>query len=82
HLQTCLDREGRFSEASASFLAAEIVCGISHLQGMGIAYRDLRPENVLLAQDGHVKLSEFSSCKAQVDPLYGAFTIVGEVLCR
>ena len=51
------------SEENARFYLAEIVLAIETLHGMGIIYRDLKPENVLLDQDGHIKLIDFGFAK-------------------
>lgn len=48
-----------FSAAVIRFYIAEIVCALDHLHSMGIAYRDLKPENVLIQQSGHVTLTDF-----------------------
>ncbi|KAF3452565.1 hypothetical protein FNV43_RR02998 [Rhamnella rubrinervis] len=48
-----------FSPAVIRFYLAEIVCALDHLHTMGIAYRDLKPENVLIQQSGHVTLTDF-----------------------
>jgi serine/threonine protein kinase len=56
---TLLSREGSVSEAQARLFMAEILLALEHLHKLGIVYRDLKPENVLLAEDGHVKLTDF-----------------------
>ncbi|KAF7824163.1 serine/threonine-protein kinase UCNL [Senna tora] len=48
-----------FSPAVIRFYLAEIVCALDHLHSLGIAYRDLKPENVLVQQSGHVTLTDF-----------------------
>ncbi|XP_040993191.1 serine/threonine-protein kinase UCN-like [Juglans microcarpa x Juglans regia] len=48
-----------FSHAVIRFYLAEIVCALDHLHRMGIVYRDLKPENVLIQQSGHVTLTDF-----------------------
>lgn len=40
------------------FYAAEVICGIEHLHKQGIVYRDCKPENILLDEAGHVRLSD------------------------
>jgi serine/threonine protein kinase len=49
----------RFSEDSARFYAAEIVLALEYLHCLGVVYRDLKPENVLIQRDGHVQLTDF-----------------------
>lgn len=48
-----------FSPSVIRFYLAEIVCALDHLHKMGIVYRDLKPENVLIQLSGHVTLTDF-----------------------
>ncbi|KAI3421374.1 Protein kinase domain-containing protein [Psidium guajava] len=59
----------RFSLSTAKFYAAEILLALEYLHMMGIIYRDLKPENVLVRDDGHIMLSDFDlSLKCDVVP--------------
>ncbi|KAL5540345.1 hypothetical protein UlMin_025473 [Ulmus minor] len=51
--------EKRFNEASVRFYASEVVVALEYLHIMGIIYRDLKPENVLVRSDGHIMLTDF-----------------------
>jgi serine/threonine protein kinase len=59
-----LKREKRFSEDKVRFYAAEITLALEHLHSLGIIYRDLKPENVLLESSGHIRLTDFGLSKA------------------
>lgn len=64
HRQT----EKMFSESIIRFYAAEIVLALEHLHSLGIVYRDLKPENVLIQASGHVMLTDFDlSASLEVD---------------
>lgn len=52
------------------FYAAEVLVALEYLHATGVVYRDLKPENVLLREDGHIMLSDFDLCfKADVVPI-------------
>ena len=44
------------SEERALFYTAEIALALDHIHKMGMIYRDLKPANVLLNEDGHIQL--------------------------
>ena len=47
---------------TAKFYLTEIFAALEHIHAMGFAYRDLKPENVCIDEDGHVKMVDFGSC--------------------
>ncbi|KAI7862609.1 kinase-like domain-containing protein [Spinellus fusiger] len=66
-LFTHMAMENMFLEDVARFYLAELVLALEHLHGLGIVYRDLKPENVLLDGKGHVLLTDFGLSKVSLD---------------
>ena len=55
--------DGSFEEKTAKFYICEIICALEFLHGHHIVYRDLKPDNILIDERGHVKLADFGLCK-------------------
>ena len=73
-----LHRERFFSNERTQFYAAEIVLALDHLHKNNCIYRDLKPENVLLDKDGHIKLADFGLSKIMLEKNKAkAFTLCG-----
>ncbi|KAK9768681.1 cytochrome c oxidase subunit 1 [Basidiobolus ranarum] len=62
-----LRRAGRFTNDMTRFYAAEIVLAIEYLHSKDIIYRDLKPENLLLDDRGHIKITDFGFAKVVED---------------
>ncbi|KAI4333370.1 hypothetical protein L6164_018193 [Bauhinia variegata] len=61
----------RLPVQAVRFFAAEVLVALEYLHAHGVVYRDLKPENVLLREDGHIMLSDFDLCfKADVVPTF------------
>jgi len=58
-----LQKEKKFSEERVRFYGAEIVAGLEYLHSSGVVYRDLKPENLLLTNEGHVVMMDFGLSK-------------------
>mmetsp|Transcript_15900 Transcript_15900/g.31632 ORF Transcript_15900/g.31632 Transcript_15900/m.31632 type:complete len:635 (+) Transcript_15900:244-2148(+) len=48
----------RVPSARVVFYAAEVVLALGHLHDLKMMYRDLKPSNVLLCEDGHIQLAD------------------------
>lgn len=55
-----------FEEDEAKFFIAELILAIEHLHNMDIIYRDLKPDNILIDSQGHIKLADFGLAKENV----------------
>ena len=62
-LMTLLMARDILPEEDAKFYAAEMVLAIESVHEMGCIHRDLKPDNVLIGKDGHIKLSDFGLSK-------------------
>ena len=70
--------EDSFPEDMARFYAAEMILAIHALHSLGYAHRDIKPDNVLLHQSGHIRLADFGSClKLQQDGMVHSNVAVG-----
>ncbi|CAI0544402.1 unnamed protein product [Linum tenue] len=59
-----------FSEHATRFFVAEVLLALEYLHMLGVVYRDLKPENVLVREDGHIMLSDFDlSLRCAVNPV-------------
>ena len=62
-----LSIEKRFEENRAKFYLCEILLALEDLHKKNIIFRDLKPENVVLDEEGHCKLTDFGLSKEGID---------------
>lgn len=53
----------RFASDKIRFYSSQILLTLEHLHSLGVIYRDLKPENVLIDKKGYLKLTDFSFAK-------------------
>ncbi|XP_018414007.1 PREDICTED: ribosomal protein S6 kinase alpha-5 isoform X4 [Nanorana parkeri] len=62
-LFTHLSQREKFTEREVQMYIGEIVLALEHLHKLGIIYRDIKLENILLDSSGHVVLTDFGLSK-------------------
>ena len=66
-LREVLDRHGPLPPAQAARLASEVTVALDYAHQAGVIHRNLKPGNILLANDGTVKVADFSIARAATD---------------
>ncbi|KAL0082633.1 kinase-like domain-containing protein [Phycomyces blakesleeanus] len=63
-LFSVLDRKENLclNEDEARFYMAETILAVDSLHALGYVHRDIKPQNILIDNSGHVKLADFGSC--------------------
>ncbi|KAG0480236.1 hypothetical protein HPP92_011094 [Vanilla planifolia] len=62
-LYSLLRNLGCLDEEVARIYIAEVVLALEYLHSLRVVHRDLKPDNLLIAHDGHIKLTDFGLSK-------------------
>ncbi|KAF3513383.1 hypothetical protein F2Q69_00008477 [Brassica cretica] len=62
-MMTLLMRKDTLTEDEARFYIGETVLAIESIHKHNYIHRDIKPDNLLLDREGHMKLSDFGLCK-------------------
>jgi len=54
---------GGYTNGPAQFYSACVISCFQHVHSLGVAYRDLKPENLLLGANGYLKMVDFGFAK-------------------
>ncbi|MFF0969949.1 serine/threonine-protein kinase [Streptomyces sp. NPDC003703] len=76
-LADLLRSRGRLEPREAARIGAEVLAALRAVHGAGVLHRDVKPANVLLADDGRVVLSDFGIARMEGT---AGLTMAGEVV--
>ncbi|OHT05101.1 Protein kinase 2 [Tritrichomonas foetus] len=62
-LYSLMKKRYKFTRPQIKLYIAEISLALDHLHSIGVVYRDIKPENILIDEEGHLKLTDFGLSK-------------------
>ena len=75
-----LIRERSLSLLNAQTLVPQICAGIQHAHDNGVVHRDVKPENILVSEEGTVKIADFGLAKLLFSKELVSLTRTGQVM--
>lgn len=79
NLTSYIQKYKRFPESTAKFFLSEIILAIEALHRYNILYRDLKPDNIVIDEDGHALLTDFGLSKEGINDNTSAKSFCGSV---
>jgi serine/threonine protein kinase len=76
-LRHYLNKQQEFSPAQIRLYLAELVVALKQLHQLGIIYRDLKAENILLDGKGHIRLADFGLSRELDRDSQGKYSLCG-----
>jgi Protein kinase domain/Protein phosphatase 2A regulatory B subunit (B56 family) len=62
-LHHLLRKHGSLDHESTRFVMGEVVAALSSIHDLGLVYSDLKTENILVTETGHIKLTDMGACR-------------------
>uniref|UniRef100_A0A672ICF8 non-specific serine/threonine protein kinase n=1 Tax=Salarias fasciatus TaxID=181472 RepID=A0A672ICF8_SALFA len=76
---THLYQRDHFSEEAVRIYIGEIILALEHLHKLGIVYRDIKLENILLDSEGHIVLTDFGLSKEFLEEEERTYSFCGTI---
>lgn len=69
-----IQKDGHLPRNEYRLILAEVAIALDYMHSIGVIYRDIKPENILIGSDGYIKLTDFGLAKdVTVDELTSTF---------
>ncbi|XP_066300252.1 serine/threonine-protein kinase greatwall-like [Branchiostoma lanceolatum] len=68
---------GYFDEDMAIMYTAEVILALKYLHSHGIIHRDIKPDNMLITNNGHIKLTDFGLSKSNLNREINMADVIG-----
>ena len=79
-LKAVIQERGKLSAPLACQIAIRILSALEHAHRNGIVHRDIKPQNILVHEDGHIKVADFGIARiADSAPLTRGDNVMGSV---
>lgn len=62
-LHTLLRKNGSLDHESTKFVIGSVAAALWSIHERGFVFTDIKPENILITETGHIKLTDFGGCR-------------------